>query len=254
MPHSSARAGLSGTALKRIACVSMLLDHIGASCLEAGALRLPELAALWQPLARADLVLRWCGRLAFPLYCFLLAEGFAHTRSWPRYAARLALFGLLSELPFDWAFFNTPFYWGHQNVYWTLLLGLLALAALRRFLPGPERPARPSGGAASAGEAALGVLCALGCALLAEGLRTDYGAIGVLLIVALAQLRGRRAAQCAAAAAITLYEPPAPLAAAPMWFYNGRRGDCGRAQRWAFYVFYPAHLAVLGCVTNLVVR
>lgn len=117
---------LSGTALKRIACLSMLLDHIGASLLENGLFRCSAIAPR---LVGLDQLLRLVGRLAFPIYCFLLVEGFLHTHDLKKYALRMLGFALISEGPFDWAFFSGV-YWGHQNVYFTLLLGLLAMKAL----------------------------------------------------------------------------------------------------------------------------
>ena len=97
---------LSGTALKRIACLSMLLDHIGASLLENG---LFKQGAFWPGDVQLDGVLRLAGRLAFPIFCFLAVEGFLHTHDVKKYVRRLLLFGLLSEVPFDLAFFRTPF-------------------------------------------------------------------------------------------------------------------------------------------------
>ena len=140
MTALSPRRTFSGTALKTIACITMLVDHIGASCIEAGILT-PGLDAgtLSQdtlsayPLYRLDMVLRFTGRLAFPLFCFLLVEGFVHTHNVKGYLGRLVLFGLLSEVPFDLAFFRTPFDPSAQNVYWTLALGVLAMAGLKRF-------------------------------------------------------------------------------------------------------------------------
>ena len=123
---------LSGTALKRIACLSMLLDHIGASLLENG---LFKQGAFWPGDVQLDGVLRLAGRLAFPIYCFLLVEGFLHTHDFKKYALRMLGFALISEWPFDWAFFSGV-YWGHQNVYFTLLLGLLAIPAILTGLAG----------------------------------------------------------------------------------------------------------------------
>ena len=76
MTALSPRRTFSGTALKTIACITMLVDHIGAACIEAGILT-PGLDAgtLSQdtlsayPLYRLDMVLRFTGRLAFPLFC-----------------------------------------------------------------------------------------------------------------------------------------------------------------------------------------
>jgi len=129
------RRGLSGTTLKYIACITMLIDHIGASCIEAGLL-MPGLESgafsrstlSSVPLFQLDRLLRYVGRLAFPIFCFLLVEGFVHTHDVKRYIRRLLLFGLISEVPFDLAFFRTPFNPTNQNVYWTLALGVLAMA------------------------------------------------------------------------------------------------------------------------------
>lgn len=144
------RPALSGTALKRLALCSMLLDHLGASCLEAGVFSRP--GPISEPLLTLDVCLRWAGRLAFPLYCFLLVEGFLHTHSLRQYAGRMLAFALVSEFPFDLAFFHTLIYRGHQNVYWTLFFGLCALGCLRHC---GER-------------SAPGIFSALALALLAE--------------------------------------------------------------------------------------
>lgn len=228
----STRFGFSGTTLKYIACGTMLLDHIGASCIES---RYSYYTAAPSALVTLDLVLRLIGRLAFPLYCFLLVEGFLHTHSLRQYAGRMLAFALVSELPFDLAFFHTLIYRGHQNVYWTLFFGLCALGCLRYC---GER-------------SAPGIFSALALAVLAELLRTDYGAIGVLLIVVLYITRASRPLQCLFGAVAVCYELPAPLAFLPVSLYNGQRGRCSRAEQWAFYLFYPAHLALLAAVTNL---
>lgn len=232
----STRRGLSGTALKTIACVTMLIDHIGASCLENGFLSAPAAPA---GLAALDLVLRLIGRLAFPIFCFLLVEGFVHTHDVKKYIGRLFLFGLLSEVPFDMAFFKTPFHWGNQNVYWTLALGVLAMALL-------QKSEDADGNAAWTGR-----LAALACAVVAQLAGTDYGAIGVALIVALYLTRNDRRYQCIIGAGMMLFEITAPLAFVLLWFYNGERGRCPQWAKWAFYGFYPVHLTLLALVTNL---
>ncbi|MBQ2453108.1 MAG: hypothetical protein II497_01520, partial [Lachnospiraceae bacterium] len=100
---------MTGTALKLIAVVSMLIDHTG------------------DVLFPGQLWLRYIGRLAFPIYCFLIVEGFIHTRNVMKYMARLLVFGIVSEIPFDLAFFGEISYPGYQNVFWTLLLGLMSI-------------------------------------------------------------------------------------------------------------------------------
>ena len=226
MTALSPRRTFSGTALKTIACITMLVDHIGASCIEAGILTpgldagtLSQATLSAYPLYRLDMVLRFTGRLAFPLFCFLLVEGFVHTHNVKGYLGRLVLFGLLSEIPFDLAFLRTPFYPGAQNVYWTLALGVLAMAGLKRFekengLPGWQ-----------------GLVWAGGCAALALAANTDYSASGVLIICALYLTRADRKRQCLVGAVLFLFELTAPLAFVLVWFYNGQRGACSPLQK-----------------------
>ena len=199
---------LSGTALKRIACLSMLVDHLGASLLENGLFRC---SAIDPRLVGLDQLLRLVGRLAFPIYCFLLVEGFLHTHDLKKYALRMLGFALISEWPFDWAFFSGV-YWGHQNVYFTLLLGLLAMKALDTYQTPERKPALK----------------------------------GILYMT-----RKDKRAQCIAGAVFSLFEPVAPLAFGLVWFYSGERGGSSKLEQWAFYWFYPAHIFVLGILTNL---
>lgn len=128
---------------------------------------------------------------------------------------------------------------GAQNVYWTLALGVLAMAGLKRFekengLPGWQ-----------------GLMWAGGCAALALAASTDYHAIGVLIICTLYLTRADRKRQCLAGALLFLFELTAPLAFVLVWFYNGQRGACSPLQKKAFYWFYPVHLLVLAGITNL---
>ena len=110
----SRQGGLSGGSLKLIAIGLMFLDHVGAVVLERMLLAagLGEAATSEQVTAFlaqngtlywADFALRMAGRLAFPIFCFLLVEGFLHTRSVKRYALRLGAFAIISEVPFDLA-------------------------------------------------------------------------------------------------------------------------------------------------------
>ena len=246
MTALSPRRTFSGTALKTIACITMLVDHIGASCIEAGILTpgldagtLSQDALSAYPLYRLDMVLRFTGRLAFPIYCFLLVEGFLHTHDFKKYALRMLGFALISEWPFDWAFFSGV-YWGHQNVYFTLLLGLLAMKALDTYQPPEGMPALK------------GILGAAACFLAAALLHCDYDVLGLALILALYMTRKDKRAQCIAGAVFSLFEPVAPLAFGLVWFYSGERGGSSKLEQWAFYWFYPAHIFVLGVLANLV--
>ena len=202
---------MTGFQLKLLAMLAMTADHIGA-------VFFPEIP-----------LLRWIGRLAMPVLCFFIGEGLRHTRSPRRYLLRLTEFALLSELPFDLAFYG-GIEWGHQNVYFTLALGLLALWAIQS--RGME-----------------GWLLALTAALAAELLGCDYGMYGVLLILLLDRFHRARSEQLAAAALLNLaffglQTQTLSLIALPLlWLYNGKRG---RDDRRLFYLYYPAHLCVLG--------
>lgn len=202
---------MTGFQLKLLAMLAMTADHIGA-------VFFPEIP-----------LLRWIGRLAMPVLCFFIGEGLRHTRSPRRYLLRLTGFALLSELPFDLAFYG-GIEWGHQNVYFTLALGLLALWAIQS--RGME-----------------GWLLALTAALAAELLGCDYGMYGVLLILLLDRFHRARSEQLAGAALLNLVffglqTQTLSLIALPLlWLYSGKRG---RDDRRLFYLYYPAHLCVLG--------
>ena len=212
---------ISAAMLHIIAMTFMLMDH------------------LWATLLPAQDWLTCAGRMAFPIFAFMAVEGYFHTRSFRKYALRMLGFALLSEFPFDWAFFSGV-WWGHQNVYFTLLLGLLAMKALDTFRTGEGTPD------------ARGILCgAAACTGAAALLRCDYDVMGMALILALYLTRKDRTAQCIAGAVFTLFEPVAPLAFGLVWFYSGERGSCSRAEQWAFYWFYPVHLFLLAVLTNL---
>lgn len=205
----------SGSVLKWAAIITMLIDHIGAS----------GLCNEW--------ALRLIGRTAFPLFVFLLTEGAVHTRNMRKYLARLGVFALLSEIPFDLAIFGMPFYRGHQNVFLTLVLGLAVIWLFQQYPPGTEKTWKAS----------LGLVLS---ALLAEVLHTDYGSSGVLVIVLMYLLRERpwlRFGVCyvllALMSSTELWCLPAFLL---MAFYNGERG---RQPKYFFYGFYPAHLLLL---------
>lgn len=119
--------GLTAQAIKVVAMISMLLDHIGYSVI----IRLPDMADTTSATYSIYSILRCLGRPAFPIFCFMLVEGIMHTRSPLKYAARMLVFALVSEIPFDLAFYGNPLWNNHQNVYWTLMLGVLMLWAFK---------------------------------------------------------------------------------------------------------------------------
>jgi len=137
------KRGMSGSTLKLIAIITMLIDHTAATILQRllaqgqAGLDISNTQAVMDFYAHNGVLLacysmmRLIGRLGFPLFCFLLVEGFLHTRNVWKYAIRLAAFALISEIPFDLALLGEPFYWGYQNVFFTLLVGLLVMIGFK---------------------------------------------------------------------------------------------------------------------------
>lgn len=119
-PHFS---GLSGSSLKLIAIISMIIDHIGVAIVSY----LPGIDDKNGLVYASYWILRLIGRIAFPIYLFLIVEGFQYTRNKLLYSIRLFIFAFISEIPFDLALKNTLFDWKHQNVFFTLFIGLLVI-------------------------------------------------------------------------------------------------------------------------------
>ena len=230
--------GLDGGALKGIAAALMLMDHVGA-------ILLPEVP-----------VLRCVGRLAFPIFAFFIAEGYAHTRDFGRYFRRMAILAVVSEIPFNLEN-GAVFDLARQNVLWTFCLALLTLRGL-------ETLGRERGFGRWAG---CGLVLAAGFAA-GELLRTDYGGWGVVTVALFYLCRDGKYAKLwlllamAAVNGLGMRSLAMPgfggempiqifaVAALPViWLYNGQAGPKGL--RRAFYVFYPAHLLVLEGIRTL---
>ena len=205
--------GLNSFQLKCIAIITMLTDHVGA-------VLFPD-----------EMSFRIIGRIAFPIFCFLIVEGFFHTRDIRRYMIRLGVFALLSEIPYDLAFHGKLVDVTRQNVFFTLLLGIVLMYLLEKspniFIKAAE---------------IFLVICA------AEVLSTDYSGKGVLLILIYYVFkRWKEMYLCAGAAWNFLYgwgkiQCFGVMASFFLALYNGERGP---GLKYFFYIFYPAHLLVL---------
>lgn len=198
--------------LKWIAIVAMAVDHTGAVLFPGNA------------------VFRCIGRLAFPIFCFLLVEGFCHTRDLHRYMGRLALFSLLSEIPFDLAFVGVPFEFRHQNVFFTLFFGVAMMYFMEKYHAWYIRSA-----------------VALFFMWVAETILSDYGGSGILLILIYYVFREHRKTKLILGAGWNFFFSPGIQwfgagASVPIAFYNGKKGP---GMKYFFYVFYPAHLLLL---------
>ncbi|HIR76383.1 MAG TPA: hypothetical protein IAB97_05695 [Candidatus Choladousia intestinipullorum] len=232
--------GISGSTLKLIAIITMLIDHTGATVLRA-VLRLPAVSSIpeqrqmWASIYNLS---RDIGRLAFPIFCFLIVEGFLHTRNVKKYAGRLFLFALISEIPFDLALKGNWFFPDKQNVYFTLLLGLLVMAGIAWIT---------ENGTKNMFLSILPIAAGMYLALLID---CDYNYKGVFLIAVLYLLRHTRLYQCIGGAAAVSWELPAPIAFIPVYLYNGKRG---LRMKYFFYWFYPVHLLILHVIATYII-
>lgn len=242
----TSKRGISGSTLKLIAVVTMLIDHVGAVVL-IRMLRsdLYKTGVIDEKLLNIYELSRDIGRIAFPIFCFLLVEGFERSRNRGKYALRLGIFSLVSEIPFNLAVTGEVFAYSYQNVYFTLLIGLLTMVAVDKvgnYIKSPVCVETPM----EALRVCPGVIVRVGIVVLgawaAECLHTDYGALGILCIMALFLFRSNRKLQVLAGACAFLWESTAPLAFIPIWWYNGTRG---LKLKYVFYWFYPIHLLLL---------
>lgn len=238
---------VKGSTLKIIAVVTMMIDHVGACVLQPmlnnkGVLATAVLgieAILSLEGNNKILAILWwimrmiIGRIAFPIYCFLLVEGFVHTRNVAKYAIRLFVFAIISEIPFDLAFYQQTINSMHQNVFFTLLIGLLTMWGMSYVYSKFNH----------------GIIAQIIVALIgmssAEMLKTDYGASGVALILLLYLYRYKRNIQMiigCVAGALILNELAAPLS---FIFISGYKGEKGLKLKYLFYIIYPLHLVLL---------
>lgn len=235
------RKGLSQEQLKMIACVTMFIDHIGALIVSElyRQTRIPALLEIYD-------LMRLIGRVSFPIYCFLLAEGATYTGNPKKYALRLAIGAILAEIPYDLAFYG-QLTWNKQSVMVTLLLGLCALMLMEK-----------------RDHVLWKIVVALPFLLAARYLRTDYGSNGVLLIVLFGLSRELPYRQLCQTLGIWFVFSPghkmmlnwfrgikptlqewAILAMILIFLYNGEKRSQSKSLQWTFYLFYPVHLLVL---------
>lgn len=249
------KRGLSQESLKLIACITMFIDHIGAILVLQMLRQMPVQHAYYEQLTKFYFALRIIGRIAFPIYCFLLVEGAYHTRNPKKYGLRLFVGMLLSEIPFDLAFSlrsNLLFDWSENNVMVTLLLGFCMIEAIKRATDFAK------------------VAVVLPFYLLAEWMKTDYGGLGILIIAVFAltrELPRERLCQFLALCLVVYsgkrarigswmvnLEWFAVLAMLPISCYDGRKLTRNKVAQWGFYLFYPAHLLLLVWLRALIFR
>lgn len=256
------KKGLSGSTLKLVAIATMFIDHFAAIIFDryliaAGLLNLNQETILLPEnrnlliIYVIDRIMRLIGRLGFPLFCFLLIEGYYHTRSKVKYGMRLAMFALISEIPFDLGFMSHVLEFTYQNVFFTLFFGFVAIWGIDTFCAWVGKKIE---GKIKLLPCILGtVLITAAGAVIAELLRTDYASIGVITIVLMYLLHqksyaGSIALGCLALTAKMNVEITSFATVPLVAMYNGTRG---LKLKYFFYLFYPVHILLLAVVCML---
>lgn len=204
--------------LKLIAMVTMFIDHFGVV------------------FKSSEIIYRVIGRIAFPIYAFLLVEGFVHTKSVKKYGARLLFLAFISEIPFDLAFYGGV-NWTHQNIFFTLFIGLLTLYLLDK----NEKDEKHS---------KFFIVASMG--ILASLLRLDYEIIGIIYIAVFYLTRNmekdNRLRIIVPVMFVTnllvsgLVQQFSLLALVFIYFYNEELGPKNKFIQILFYISYPLHL------------
>lgn len=206
--------------LKIIGLTSMIIDHYGAIFHEG-----------------VD-IYRMIGRLAFPIYAFLLVEGYSHTRDIKKYAIRLFIFALISELPFDLAFYGRLGF-VHQNIFFTLFIGLVLMYLLDNKIYNYKI------------NDSLLIIGAFFIAMLSS---VDYNFIGIIYILTFYYTKDFSNPKKILTQVLILFltnlslvgfgQQYALLALLFIYFYNGKLGKSNKFLQLFFYVAYPLHLLI----------
>ena len=228
----------SSSVLKTIAVVTMLIDHFALLLAPQIPLLTASLFCVGSKTITLYYIMRRIGRLAFPIFCFLITEGFAHTKNRMHYALRLLLFAALSEVPYNLMKSGDFFYTGSQNIFFTLFLGVVFLYIYE-----------------SGFSELLKLALTVTAGVFAVILKSDYGILGALLILLIYILKERPLAQTVLAYPLLSGNVFALAAFLPINMYNGNRGFIrSPILKYCFYLFYPVHIIVLVIVKIVLMK
>ena len=221
---------LNSTHLKLIALITMTIDHIGAV------------------IFTETEIFRIIGRIAFPIFAFLLTEGIFYTKNKWKYLSRLLIFALISEIPFNLALKDhSIFYSDHQNVFFSLAIGLLMMIILEEIKKKELHYIL---------DYALSLLILIIACIIAYMLKTDYNVFAPMIIFSLYNFKDYPFLRFSITAAILICmggtEPWAVLSIPMMLCYNGSTGALKRKwMRMMVYWYYPSHLLILVIIAKL---
>ena len=203
----------------------------------------------------------WIGRLTFPLYAFMIVEGYFHTSDLKKYVKRLFIFAVISEIPFNLMMGSSLFYPIHQNVLWSFLISI-GLIYWNENIKTKQLWKTIFAGIATICIAYLGGILTF----------VDYNNAGIFMVLIfyffrgnrwwdyLGQLLGMWYVNCEMLGGygyeINLFgdihfiprQSIALLALIPIWMYKGKQGYHSKKLQYLYYIFYPLHLLILGFI------
>ncbi|MGI6605990.1 MAG: TraX family protein [Peptococcia bacterium] len=240
---------LSGFMLKWIAIIGMVVDHFGSIIIDGvlspyvvnGSIYFT--ADMPYFIFHAFTIKNICGifgDIAFPLFFFLVAEGFLKTRNRLKYGTRVGIFALISEIPYNLAHYQTIFEPKLQNVLVTLSIAIFTLILISKI----EEKYQDHKTVRWV-YVILSTITGMGVAFL---LRGEYVFLGVLAIVLFYLLRSNEYLRLCGLCPFLIVSPWVLLSLIPITMYNGQRG---KGPKYFFYIFYPAHLLLFALIAQI---
>ena len=221
---------LSSSILKIIAIISMTIDHMGVILIYPKINLMPDEA---KKLYYLYISTRIIGRIAFPIFAFLIAEGALKTANIKKYLSRLLLFALISEIPYDIATNGRIFDMGSQNIFWTLAagLGIIMLIKNKKYTGGLKA-----------------IILSVSLCVVSSFLSFSLGGIMLILSFYIFRYDEKRLIPSVFISTFimtmtsSLLQLFSLLAGPFIYLYNGKRGG---VNKYLFYAYYPLHLLVL---------
>ena len=218
---------INGAVLKYIAFVSMFIDHFNKAIIT-------PLLNYQQPLVFISSLFDIIGRIAFPIFAFMIVEGFYKTKSRGKYLRNLLIFAIISEIPYD--MFQSKVFINNrsQNIMWALALGLFTLIIVAKLKEKIKNKYI---------WIFVSVIIVAINAILATLLSFDYDYYSIIIIFILYIFYDKRFVGSLLSYLVIIKEIYAILGFAIINLYNGERG---KQNKLFNYLFYPVHLLILG--------
>lgn len=239
------RIKLSCNVLKTLACIFMFIDHCGYGILHNYMIvhAMDILPEQYKTLNTVYETCRGIGRLAFPIFCFFLVEGFLRTHDVKKYGLRLLILAIITEIPFDLGLYGVTFKWDHQNIIITFFIALVMLVLIKYITENFLGISKP-------------LMCLTHvCTVIAFGdlaylVKADYSWKCILLVAVLYYLRSCEDLRLLVGAAVVSWKNFAPASFLLLYFYDP---SIKPKHKYAFYLFYPVNFLIVYLLAKLII-